>query len=51
VGDLKEIHDRMPCVLQPDAYMTWLDPSMQDGEVLMDLLSGSCVGEFSVATG
>jgi putative SOS response-associated peptidase YedK len=51
VGDLKEIHDRMPCVLQPDAYKTWLDPSMQDAQVLMDLLSCSCVGEFSVAKG
>lgn len=49
VGNLKEIHDRMPCILQPEAYMTWLDPSIQDNQVLMDLLSDSCFGEFSVA--
>ena len=26
--DAKYIHDRMPVILDPDAYDLWLDPSM-----------------------
>jgi putative SOS response-associated peptidase YedK len=35
---LKTIHDRMPVILQPEDYARWLDPSIQDGRQLSDLL-------------
>lgn len=35
VGPLREIHDRMPLLLPPEAWQRWLDP---DGDVVADLL-------------
>ncbi len=32
------IHDRMPVILAPDAYTTWLDPGEQSPQRLLDLL-------------
>jgi putative SOS response-associated peptidase YedK len=32
------IHDRMPVILDPDAYEIWLDPGMTKVEVVSDLL-------------
>jgi putative SOS response-associated peptidase YedK len=32
------IHDRMPVILQPNDYATWLDPALQDPAVLVPLL-------------
>jgi putative SOS response-associated peptidase YedK len=32
------IHDRMPVILPPEAWDTWLDPDVQDPEVLQGLL-------------
>jgi putative SOS response-associated peptidase YedK len=31
---MAEIHDRMPIMLAPDAWSTWLDPSVEDAELL-----------------
>lgn len=35
---LKPIHDRMPVIIAPDNYATWLDPAIQDKESLTPLL-------------
>ena len=35
---LKPIHDRMPVILDPDQYDTWLDPSIRDADALKSLL-------------
>lgn len=34
-----QIHNRMPAILQPDAYEVWLDPQMKDTSLLSRLLS------------
>ncbi|WP_394555241.1 hypothetical protein C1N61_26250 (plasmid) [Priestia aryabhattai] len=34
----KEVHDRMPVILEEDAYDLWLDPQMEDTEYLKSLL-------------
>ncbi len=33
-----EVHDRMPVILDPAAYGTWLDPSAQEGRLLVGRL-------------
>ncbi len=35
---MAEIHDRMPAILPPSAWATWLDTELQDPEVLQPLL-------------
>jgi putative SOS response-associated peptidase YedK len=35
---LKDIHDRMPVILQPGDYDLWLDPGVTDPEKVSDLL-------------
>jgi putative SOS response-associated peptidase YedK len=35
---LKEIHDRMPVIIEKDDYDVWLDPGMTDPDKLTDLL-------------
>src|SRR6202011_3631305 len=32
------VHDRMPVILDPDAYDLWLDPGMKDATAASDLL-------------
>jgi len=32
------VHDRMPVILDPDSYDLWLDPGMNDAQVLSELL-------------
>jgi putative SOS response-associated peptidase YedK len=34
----KEVHDRMPVILPPDAYQMWLEPDMKDTDYLKSLL-------------
>lgn len=46
-GGLKKIHDRMPVVLQPDAYYSWMDHNEYKIESLQDLLSRKSVTEFA----
>jgi putative SOS response-associated peptidase YedK len=36
---LKPIHDRMPVILTPDAERVWLDPTIQEPERLLPLLT------------
>ena len=35
---LKDVHDRMPVILQPNAYDLWLDPGVTDPAKVADLL-------------
>jgi putative SOS response-associated peptidase YedK len=35
---MKPIHDRMPVILKPDTEKIWLDPSIQEPEVLNQLI-------------
>lgn len=35
---VKPIHDRMPAILSPDAFATWLDPKEHRPEVLLPLI-------------
>jgi putative SOS response-associated peptidase YedK len=37
-SEMAKIHDRMPVILPPDAWDTWLDPDQQDLELLGRLL-------------
>jgi putative SOS response-associated peptidase YedK len=37
-SEMAKIHDRMPVLLPPDAWDTWLDPDQQDLELLGRLL-------------
>jgi putative SOS response-associated peptidase YedK len=37
-GLMKEIHNRMPVILQPDDEQTWLDPALYDPHYLTQLL-------------
>jgi putative SOS response-associated peptidase YedK len=46
-GKLKEIHDRMPAVLRPDAYDAWLDVDNQDAESPQEILVEKTVSEFT----
>ena len=32
------IHDRMPVILKPDAYDTWIDPAIDDADTLNGLI-------------
>ena len=36
--DMAGIHDRMPVILEPDAWAHWLDPAVNDHEALEPLL-------------
>lgn len=42
VGDpnamIARIHDRMPCILEPEDYDGWLDPRLSDPRLLLPLL-------------
>jgi putative SOS response-associated peptidase YedK len=46
VGDVRDVHDRMPCVLKPEAYREWLDTGHQDVHGLMEILQNDCLLEF-----
>lgn len=35
---MADIHDRMPVILHPDDYATWLDPDIEDADELQGLL-------------
>lgn len=41
---MRSIHDRMPVIVQPEDYATWLDPSVTDA-----LLVRALVGEYPAA--
>jgi len=35
---VREVHDRMPVILPPDAYDLWLDPAFNQRDAVLDLL-------------
>lgn len=43
---VKDIHNRMPAVLHPNVYKTWLDPDNQDNAGLQKLLAKKTVTKF-----
>jgi putative SOS response-associated peptidase YedK len=43
---VREIHDRMPAILHPDAYKAWLDPENQNAESVQAILKDCLVGEL-----
>jgi putative SOS response-associated peptidase YedK len=49
VGDVRDIHDRMPCVLKPEAYQDWLNPENLDVLGLRRLLNTCCVDDFVIS--
>jgi len=36
---MESIHDRMPVILEPESWKLWLDPKVEEGEVLAPLLN------------
>lgn len=45
-GSIRDIHHRMPIILNPDAFHEWLNPDNQDTSKLETLLSEQTVREF-----
>lgn len=45
---MADIHDRMPVILAKDAEKVWLDPAVQDPEVLQKLIKPYDSGELEV---
>jgi putative SOS response-associated peptidase YedK len=43
---LGHIHERMPLLLEPDAYSAWLDPTSASGADLLDLLIPAAPGRL-----
>ena len=44
---LANVHDRMPVVLEPAAWLGWLDPSATDSAAALELLRAHAVQELS----
>lgn len=50
---VRDVHDRMPVVLPPDAYELWLDPGFTKHEGIVELLkplAASAMKKFPVST-
>jgi putative SOS response-associated peptidase YedK len=45
-GVVKELHHRMPVILEPDAYSKWLDPGNRDTDSLSKILHNSSVTDL-----
>ena len=45
-GSVAKIHHRMPAVLKPDVYDTWIDPQIQDINILKPILETDIITEF-----
>ena len=50
---VRDVHDRMPVILPPDAYDLWLDPGFQKRDAILDLLQPGPVDmkKYPVSTG
>jgi len=44
---IRDIHHRMPVILQPQAYDRWLDPENQNSEDLQDILDSQHIRKLS----
>lgn len=49
VGEVREIHDRMPCGLRPEAYAGWLDLENRGVQGLVEILNNCCVDDFVIS--
>ncbi|HKL01719.1 MAG TPA: SOS response-associated peptidase [Desulfotignum sp.] len=49
VGEIRDIHDRMPCILNPEAYTDWLDAENHDVHGLKRFLWNGCVDDFVIS--
>lgn len=45
-GVVKDLHHRMPVILNPDAYESWLDPDNDDKDSLNNILGTKAVTEL-----
>ena len=45
-GVVKDLHHRMPIILQPDAYESWLNPDNDDKDTLNNILQTKAVTEL-----
>ena len=43
---IRDVHDRMPVILTPDAYDDWLEPANQDPERLMQILADKTIRDL-----
>jgi putative SOS response-associated peptidase YedK len=49
VGKVRNIHDRMPCVLKPDVYVDWLNPLNRDAHGFKEILTNHCFDDFVIS--
>ena len=45
-ASIRKVHHRMPVVLQPEMYASWLDPDNQNGAALKHILKEGILTEF-----
>lgn len=50
VGELRSLHDRMPVVIDPDAYASWLDPQVEVGPDFAGLLDPASIVARPIST-
>ncbi len=48
VGDLRDVHDRMPLLLPPSRYAAWLDPSTDDPAEMLRPPAEDLVGALEI---
>ena len=46
-GSMRDIHHRMPVILKPQIYETWLDPGNQDVTALNEILKNEIITELT----
>lgn len=47
-AEMREIHTRMPCILEPEQFARWLDPRLQDAEAVASMLDPAADGILSM---
>ena len=45
-GAVRELHHRMPVILDPEVYSTWLDPGCQDPQSLSAILRDHAITDL-----
>ena len=43
---VKDVHNRMPLILKPEAYDEWLDPENKEPGKIEEVLKNGCVKEL-----
>ncbi|MEM1449524.1 MAG: SOS response-associated peptidase [Planctomycetota bacterium] len=46
--DIGELHDRMPCLIEPDDFERWLTPEVEDAEATKRLLEPAPAGRLTL---